>query len=83
VIRHQTALFRDWQPTPVRADLHVVYAEPSLRDGSVARTDWGRFTSGLWTEAMVCADHYQMVRAPAVTESAQGLLARLRNRPER
>ncbi len=83
VIRHQTALFRDWPLTAVRADLHVVYAEPSLCEGSVARTDWGRFTSGAWTEATVRADHYQMMRAPAVTESAQGLLARLQNQPGR
>lgn len=81
VIRHQTALFRDWRPKAVCADVHVVYAQPSLRDGSVARTDWGRFTSGAWTEATVGADHYQMMRTPAVTETAQGLLARLRDQP--
>jgi thioesterase domain-containing protein len=79
VIRHQTALFHNWQPGAIRADVHVVYGEPSLRDGSVVRTDWGRFTSGRWTEATVRADHYQMMQFPAVVESAQGLLARLRN----
>jgi amino acid adenylation domain-containing protein len=83
VIRHQTALFRDWQIRALRADVHVVYAAPSLRDGSVARTDWGRFTSGAWTEATVRADHYQMVRSPAVMETALGLLSRLRDQPRR
>jgi amino acid adenylation domain-containing protein len=80
VIRHQTALFLNWHPASIRADVHVVYAEPSLRDGSVVRTDWGRFASGHWTEATVRAGHYEMMRDPAVAESAQGLLARLRNR---
>jgi len=83
VIRHQTALFYNWQPGAIRADVHVVYGEPSLRDGSVVPTDWGRFTSGRWTEATVRADHYEMMQYPAVVESAQGLLARLRNRAGR
>lgn len=81
VIRQQTELFRGWQPTPIRAPLHAVYAAPSLRDGSVARTDWRRFTSGQWTETTVEADHYDMMRAPGVTDSARGLLARLAARP--
>ncbi len=80
VIRHQTELFRGWQPAPLRAPLHVVYAEPSLRDGSVGRTDWGRVTSAPWTEATVRADHYGMVRPLAVTESARALLSRLAGR---
>ncbi len=77
VIRHQSVLFRNWQPIPIRADVHAVYAEPSLRDGSVVRTNWGCFTAGLFTETTVRADHYQMMREPAVAESARGLLARL------
>ncbi|WP_269858150.1 non-ribosomal peptide synthetase [Streptomyces sp. RPT161] len=83
VIRHQTELFRDWQPVPLHAPLHAVYAAPSLRDGSVARTDWQRFTSGPWTEATVEADHYDMMRAPGVDDSARGLLARLAARTVR
>lgn len=80
VIRHQTALFHNWQPASIQADVHVVYAEPSLRDGSVVRTDWGRFAAGRWTEATVPAGHYEMMRDPAVAEAARGLLARLRHR---
>ncbi|MFJ2442185.1 amino acid adenylation domain-containing protein [Streptomyces sp. NPDC087658] len=77
VIRQQTELFRDWVPTPVHAPLHAVYSRPSLLDGSVARTDWRRFTTAPWTESTVSADHYAMMRSPAVAECAQGLLTRL------
>ncbi|QMU71700.1 non-ribosomal peptide synthetase [Streptacidiphilus sp. P02-A3a] len=83
MIRHQTALFRDWLPTPVRAPLHAVYAEASLLDGSVARTDWRPHTSAPWTDSTVAADHYGMMRPPFVAELTRGLLARLveRTRP--
>lgn len=81
VMRHQTDLFRDWQPAPLHTPLNAVYAAPSLRDGSVARTDWRRFTSGPWTETVVEADHYAMIRPPGVTESARGLLTRLAASP--
>lgn len=77
VIRQQTELFRGWEPVPVHAPLHAVYAEPSLRDGSVARTDWRRFTRAPWTESTVGAGHYAMMRPPAVAESARELLGRL------
>ncbi|WP_240136459.1 non-ribosomal peptide synthetase [Streptomyces sp. MUM 178J] len=77
VIRQQTELFRNWMPTSLRVPLHAVYSAPSLRDGSVARTDWQRFTSGPWTEDVVEADHYDMVRPPHINASARGLLARL------
>lgn len=80
VIRQQTELFRGWEPVPLQTSIHAVYAAPSLRDGSVARTDWRGFTSGQWTEATVEADHYDMMRAPGVTEAARGLLTRLTTR---
>ena len=81
MIRHQTGLFRDWLPTPVRAPLHAIYAEASLLDGSVARTDWRRFTSAPWTDETVRSDHYGMMRPPVVAELARGLLRRLAARP--
>ncbi|GLF92674.1 non-ribosomal peptide synthetase [Streptomyces yaizuensis] len=83
VIRHQTELFREWEPLPLHLPLHAVYAGPSLRDGSVPRTDWGRFTSGPWTEATVDADHYAMMRPPGLGDTARGLLARLAARAPR
>ncbi|MEU5051514.1 amino acid adenylation domain-containing protein [Streptomyces sp. NPDC021096] len=81
LLRHQSEMFRAWVPAPVRAPLHAVYAEPSLLDGSVVRTDWRRFTSEPCTEATVAADHYAMMRPDAVAEPARGLLTRLAARP--
>ncbi|MEU7133014.1 amino acid adenylation domain-containing protein [Streptomyces sp. NPDC046261] len=81
LMRHQSEMFRGWVPAPLDAPLHAVYAEPSLLDGSVVRTDWRRFTSAPCTEATVAADHYAMMRPAAVAEPARGLLTRLAARP--
>ncbi|MGW1600549.1 non-ribosomal peptide synthetase [Streptomyces eurythermus] len=77
LIRAQTTLLRDWVPGPIRAPLHAVLAEKSLRTGAVTPSDWGTVTSAEWTVHTVDSDHHGMVRPPAVRTAAAGLLARL------
>lgn len=77
-VQHRT-MARAWRAPTSALDIpiHCLWAEDSLKQGRVTRTDWGAFGSRECSEQIVSGDHYSILRPPNVSTNAASLAARL------